>query len=122
MEAGYRFMENFGVEREWRLGFFVGGMFNPGKLLAGTFGAQAHVRVTPRNVYMPTCHAGGGAGALFAGLGNSTSLMLTGLGECVFAHRIAAQVALNYVMPFQLGTNGYTAGGLLPQAGMAVAW
>lgn len=118
----YRFMENFGVEREWRLGFALGGMFNPGKLLAGTIGAQAHVRVTPRNVYMPTCLAGGGAGGFIAGLGNSTTLRVTAHGECVFAHRIAGYVSLSYIVPFQLGANGYMAGGLNPEAGLAVVW
>ncbi len=122
-QFGYRFMENFGVEREWRLGFLAGGMINPGKFLAGLIEGQAHVRVTARNVYSPTCHVGGGGGALIAGASESTTLRLTGTGECVFAHRIAAQASLSYVFPFQLGgPNGYAAGGLMPQLGMAVVW
>lgn len=119
---GFRFMEIFGDQREWRIGGDIAVMINPLRLTAALPMLQVQRRITPDNVYLPTCHVGAGGGMFVSGLeGNSPAF--TANGDCVFAHRIGLRASLNFIIPTQLGgAGGYFAGGFSPHVGAAYQW
>jgi hypothetical protein len=119
--AAFRFFEKWGVQREWRMGVNAGGFLNPGRLTAGLLSALIETRVTPDNVYMPTCYAGGGGGFLVRGTSNNSGF-LSATVDCVLSHRIALQASINYVLGFKTGDEGYSYGGISPQLGVAFIW
>lgn len=120
--AGFRFLELFGTEREWRIGGDLSVFLNPLRLTAAVPMLQAQRRITPDNVYLPTCHVGAAAGMFVSGLeGNSPAFGLN--GECIFAHRIGVQASLKFIIPTRLGgATGYFAGGFTPHLGAAYQW
>ncbi|HVE87126.1 MAG TPA: hypothetical protein VND93_29930, partial [Myxococcales bacterium] len=57
--ANVRVFEKFGMDREWWLGLNAGGFTNPNRISALTMGVSAQRLITPDDVYLPSCHAGG---------------------------------------------------------------
>ncbi|HEY8206493.1 MAG TPA: hypothetical protein VIG99_03360 [Myxococcaceae bacterium] len=120
-----RMFEKFGMDREWWLGLNLGGFTNPNRFSALTMGVSAERQVTPDDIYLPSCHAGGFGGYMVtvAPDGSTVGTPLFGaIGECIFAHRFAIHAGVNVVVPFQLGATGFNYGGVAPEGGAAVLW
>lgn len=123
--ASVRVFEKFGLDREWWMGLNAGGFTNPNRISALALGISAQRQITPEDVYLPSCHAGGQGGYMVTVAPDGTTVGTPTIGaiaECIFAHRIAIHAGLHIVIPFQLGATGFNYGGLAPEAGAAVLW
>jgi hypothetical protein len=123
--ANIRMFEKFGVEREWWLGFNLGGFTNPNRVSALSLSASMERQITPEDVYLPSCHAGGQGGYMITVAPDGSTVgtpVIGGIAECIFAHRFAIHAGLHIVIPFQLGATGFNYGGVAPEAGAAVLW
>ena len=123
--ANVRVFEKFGLDREWWLGLNAGGFTNPNRISALTLGVSAQRQITPDDVYLPSCHAGGLGGYMVTVAPDGTTVgtpTIGGIAECIFAHRFAVHAGLHVVIPFQLGATGFNYGGVAPEGGAAVTW
>jgi hypothetical protein len=119
--ASYRLYEKFGDARQHRFGLSMGGVLSGQRLAGGILAMGLWTQLSGQNLFSPSLHVGASVGALITG-GAGNSPLFTLHGEYLFGQRLAAQVSLGYLIPFDLAERGHDVGGIIPQGGVAFLW